>query len=128
MLRVLEALSASLPVGVSLVWVRVLAEDDEQAARTAAGQFQHPGLQHFYDPSQLAAREMATVLGGKGHFAWDAYLAFAAEAAWEDEPPQPVDWVHQLDHAAWAPAERQRKGEALVQAINQMIKKETAAM
>ena len=121
MQRVLEVLSASPPVGVSLVWVRVLAEDDDQAAQTAAGQFQHPGWQNFYDPGQLAAREMAAALGGAGSFAWDVYLAFSTGITWDAVPPKPSGWVHQLDHAAWASAERCFKGEALIQAIYQMV-------
>jgi hypothetical protein len=114
---------ADLPPGAAvkagLVWVRVLANDNEQAARAVLENFQHPRLSHFYDQHQRAAREMAAVLGGAGHFAWDTYLIFPRQARWGEAP---VDWVHQLDHTEWAPAERRRRGEGLVQAISQMIK------
>lgn len=121
MLQTLDTLPAGAPISASLVWVRVLEEDDQQTARAIATQFQHPRLQHFYDPRQLAAREMAAALGGAGHFAWDVYLVFPAGATWYGVPPQPSDWVHQLDHTAWAPAERRRKGDALLQALEKML-------
>ena len=127
MLRVLEELSPSAKVSASLVWVNVLGEDDTQAAQAAAGQFHHTRLRHFHDPHQLAARQMAAKLGGAGYFAWDTYLVFASGATWGDQPPQPADWVHQLDRAAWAPAERRRGGEALVRAIAQMVDKATGS-
>jgi len=105
----------------SLVWVRVLEEDNLQAAQFAADQMADQSLRHFYDPQQRAAREMAAVLGGPGWFAWDTYLVFSSEAEWREAPPQPSDWAHQLDQDAWAPAQRRHKGQALVDAIHRMI-------
>lgn len=67
---------------------------------------------------------MATALGGAGHIAWDVYLIFSAGATWDDLPPQPRDWVHQLDHAAWAPAERRRKGADLLEALQGALHKD----
>ena len=104
-----------------MVWIRVLGEDDLQAAQDAAERLVDPRLRHFYDPQQRAAREMAAVLGGMGQFAWDVYLVFDVDAIWGDEPPQPRDWAHQLDHSAWAPAERRQKGETLVRALQSML-------
>lgn len=118
---VLDELATGIAVSASLVWVRVLEGDHEQAARAAAQQLGHPLLSQFYDPQQRAARQMAARLGGAGHYAWDLYLVFAPGAAWGEQPPQPVDWAHQLDHAAWAPAERRRKGAALLEALKSML-------
>jgi hypothetical protein len=119
--RVLSEMPVHAKVSAGLVWVHALEADDAPAAQVAAAQIQHIRLAHFHDPGKLAARRMAAVLGGAGHFAWDVYLVFAPQATWTDLPPQPVDWVHQLDHAAWAPAERRRKGEALVQALESLL-------
>lgn len=123
MLRVLDELAPNAEVSASLVWVRVLPEDGEQAARAAAARLQQPRLSHFYDRHQRAAREMAAALGGAGHLAWDVYLVFPRFVTWADEAPEPADWVHQLDQPSWAPVVRQHKGEALVQAIHRMIHK-----
>jgi hypothetical protein len=120
-LRVLAEMPASAQMSAGLVWVHVLDADDAPAAQAAAARLQHPRLTHFHDPGQIAAREMAAALGGPDGFAWDVYLVFSPEAVWTDEPPRPVDWVHQLDHAAWAPAERRRKDEALVEALQRML-------
>lgn len=121
MRQVMEKLPPSAKASAGLVWVNVLEEDDAKAAQAAAAQLQHPCLTHFHDPGQLAAQEMATTLGGAGRFAWDVYLVFAADAAWDGGPPQPADWAHQLDRSAWAPAERLRKGEALVETLQKML-------
>jgi len=119
--QVLEELPPSTKVSASLVWVRVLSEDHEQAAQAAAEGLQSPLLHHFYDPEQRAARQMGAILGGAGHFAWDVYLVFAAGTLWEDEPPLPAGWAHQLDHSTWAPAERRHKGEALINALRSLL-------
>ena len=105
----------------SLIWVRVMEDDNQQTAQIAADQMADPRLRHFYDPHLKAAREMAAVLGGPGSYAWDTYLVFSPGAEWREAPPQPSDWAHQLDHVAWAPEQRRHKGQALVDAIRRMI-------
>jgi hypothetical protein len=120
-LKVIAELPAGFPVQGSLIWVRVFDEDNLHAAQTAAEQMVDPRLRHFYDPQQRAAREMAAALGGPGRYAWDTYLVFSAGLTWSEAPPEPSDWVHQLDHAAWAPAARRYKGQALENAIRRMM-------
>jgi len=120
-LEVLAELPALTPVVGSLVWVRVLDEDSQQATQLAADQLADPHLVHFYDPQQRAAREMAVALGGTGSYAWDTYLVFSPGVTWRVAAPQPSDWVHQLDNVTWAPAQRRKKGEALINALQTMI-------
>jgi hypothetical protein len=114
-------LPATTSVVGSLVWVRVWEEDDEQAAQLAANQLADAHLRHFYDPQQRAARDVAVMLGGTGSYAWDTYLVFSPGQTWNEAPPWPSEWAHQLDHTAWAPEQRRRKGQALVDAIWHMI-------
>lgn len=121
MQRVLEELSQEAQVCATVVWVHVLAADDEQAARAAARRMHMPRMRHFYDHHQYAARQMADVLGGEGYFAWDTYLVFAKYATWRDKPPFPADWVHQLDNTAWAPAHRRKKGWDLIKVMQAML-------
>jgi hypothetical protein len=120
-LEVINELPETMPVAISLVWVQVLGGDNRQAAQSAASQISYPGVRHFYDPQLIAAREMAELLGGQGSYAWDTYLAFSADAEWEEKPPEPVDWVHQLDNAGWAPEQRRKTGETLIKALQTMI-------
>ena len=121
MLDVVAEVAETTLVAVSLVWVQVLKDDSRQAAQIAIDQIDHPGWRHFYDPQQIAAREMAYVISGCESYAWDTYLVFSAEAEWTEAPPQPSDWVHQLDHANWAPEHRRKKGPALFEALQKMI-------
>lgn len=121
MQNVIATLPVTTPVVGSLIWVRVLEDDDQQAAQIAADQIADPHLRHYYDPEQRTAREMADVLGGSGSYAWDTYLVFSSDTIWREIPPEPSDWAHQLDHAAWAPEQRRHKGQALVEAIRRVI-------
>jgi len=96
-------------LSISIVWIQILANDSTQAAQQAAALLQHARIRHFHDPEQLAGRAMAERLGARGQVAWDTYLFYAAGAEWDDFPPVPFDWVHQLDepwaaldHFAWA--------------------------
>ena len=43
------------------------------------------------------------MLGGPGGYAWDTYLVFSIGVTWDEAPPLPSDWVHQLDHAQGRP-------------------------
>jgi hypothetical protein len=58
-----------------------------------------PRVSHYFDPrrTHLAGKALAhgIVHAGRGP-AWDVYLFYDREAEWDDEPPAPTQWCHQL--------------------------------
>lgn len=78
-----------------------------------------PRVRHFYDPDRRSGAGIARSLGATaGETAWDIYLFYPADGVWDgDEPPPPLDWVHQLGGDAWADRSRYRTGDDLVSAL-----------
>jgi hypothetical protein len=86
-----------------MVWIEMLANDNESAARRAADSIRHPRIRHFHDPRRLAGQVIAESLGAPGETAWDTYLFYAKSSEWREKPPVPVDWAHQ-NSEGWDPA------------------------
>jgi len=102
---------------VSIVWIPMLPGDSESAAQVATALIPDARAQHFFDADCRAVRALASRLGGEDRIAWDMYLFFSPGVTWGDEPPLPMDWVHQLDDEDWADPARYRCGNDLVAAL-----------
>lgn len=51
--------------------------------------------------------------------AWDVYLLFPPQAQWEDQPPAPSYWMHQL----WGVDPRNKlDGDVLAREVNKLLK------
>ncbi len=70
-------------------------------------------VQHFYDVHKLAGRAVARALGSDGKIAWDTYLFFDKTSGWNDSPPLPAEWMHQLGDP-WADPAHYHGGDDLV--------------
>ena len=69
------------------------------AARAASRRLDDPRVRHYLDPGYAVASPYRTILGlnrSSDEPAWDAFLLFGRAARWEEEPPAPNDWMHQL--------------------------------
>lgn len=104
-----------------IVWIPMLAEDNDAAARASAGQYDGPRIDHFYDPEKHAGRAIARLLGGEGKVAWDLYLVSPPHARWEHTPPLPSEWADQLRESAWAERARYHAGSDLAAELHRMI-------
>ena len=101
-------------VVAGVIWLPMLAADDDVAAREAMRLVADSRARHFYDPDRVVGRAVARSLGASGEIAWDIYLFYGPEARWDgDVPPRPLDWRHQLRGRAWADPERWRWGDQL---------------
>lgn len=78
-----------------------MSGDTYEAARKAAEKFQDKRVKQFYDPRQLAGRDVAKSLGHVNGVAWDIYLFYPRGALWVDLPPLPAAYMHQL-RDSWA--------------------------
>ncbi len=98
-------------VDVSVVWIDVLPTDDAAAARRSASVFEGTLVAQYHDPNQLLGNAIAEGLIARPP-AWDVYLFYPPGARWEEAPPKPVDWRHQLSGET-AQASRFKTGDAL---------------
>jgi hypothetical protein len=106
---------------VSIVWIPMLLDDSEDAARAATALIPDARACHYFDPNRQAGRVLASRMGGEGQVAWDIYLLFPPGVAWEDEPPLPIDWVHQLGNTGWADPARCHHGDDLVAGLAALL-------
>jgi hypothetical protein len=112
-------------IRVTVIWIPMLPGDSEAEARKAAADiYSNAEASHFYDGERLVGRTFARVIGAEeGNVAWDFYMFFRKGQAWEDEPPTPEDWVHQLGDAKWADPRRYRTGVALLAELQQAARR-----
>jgi len=57
---------------------------------------------HYWDEGGRLMQRYARRLG-LPRDAWDVYLIYGQGTRWEDEPPRPAFWMHQLASGAPAP-------------------------
>ncbi|MBT8350465.1 MAG: hypothetical protein KJO26_04430 [Deltaproteobacteria bacterium] len=96
----------------SIVWINMLPEDSLEAALPTIKLLNDDRIQHFYDPNQISGKEIATSVGWDGHVAWDIYLFYPPTMEWEDVPPKPITWMHQVSDD-WAKTKHYHTGDDL---------------
>jgi len=99
------ALERGSSLACLVVWIDILRTDGPDAAARAAQGLQGDQVCHFYDPRRRIGKAFAPSLGAGGALVWDVYLLFPAGRRWEEAPPPPAEWAHQLD-APWAEPSR----------------------
>lgn len=111
-------------LSVSIVWINMLADDNEERAKESARMFTpDPRLRHFYDPEKRSGIAIAQSLGGeKGAVAWDIYLFYKNGSEWLKRPPQPTDWVHQLKEDNWADPNLYYRGDDLADKLSEIMR------
>lgn len=111
------------PLRVFVVWVPMVRRDAEAAVPAATRAVPDPRAHHFWDGRRELARAYASILRlrydlatfdralifrwmlrvrellrGESDLqhAWDVYLLFDRQARWDELPPAPHFWQHQL--------------------------------
>ena len=74
----------------------MMSGDTYAAAQKAAKKFKDKRVKQFFDPQQLAGRAFAKSLGHSDQIAWDIYFFYPVGALWQDLPPRPETFMHQL--------------------------------
>jgi hypothetical protein len=86
-----------------VLWVPMLAPDDEAAAAKQASSWAEERVDQWWD----GAKEVSTLykrLFGLAGPAWDVYLLYRSDILWERElPSAPTFWMHQLPDPAADP-------------------------
>ena len=114
-------------MSVSIVWIDMLPTDNADAARRIASTITDPRVRQFHDPkaTHLAGKAFAKgmIRDGAGP-AWDIYLFYDKDSAWEEAPPKPVEWWHQLGGGGRADPKRFAAG-TLIQKLHDSVHKLT---
>ena len=89
---------------VYVAWVPVLPEDVEAPGEETLAVVPDSRARHFWDAEGHLPRLFHSVLQLPEDWpAWDVYLVYAAGAMWEQAPPAPAFWHHQLGELPNAP-------------------------
>ena len=116
--QVLESISEP-SLRVYVAWVPILPDVNEAAARESSKVVTDGRTSHFWDAEKALPPLFAPVLGLPQDWpAWDVYLAYPAGTTWEDEPPKPAFWHHQLGELDLAP---KLDGEVFAQQLRELI-------
>lgn len=101
-----------------VAWVPILPDDKGAAARESRTLVPNARAAHFWDAGRALPPLFAAVLGlPEGWPAWDVYLLYDRGATWEQEPPAPSYWEHQLGDQPAAPKLDGMRFAAKVRAI-----------
>ena len=88
---------ASPDLAAYFVWVPVLGEDDESAARRASVLVPDSRAGHYWAPTESTAWAFQAALPLVDEFAWDVYLVYDRGIEWTGaNPPAPTYYMHQL--------------------------------
>jgi len=122
---VLKSIIETFPdadINVAIVWINKLPADSRKAAEKSAGTFNDPRICQFYDPQQRSGQAVANSLGWLGRVAWDIYLFYTTGSYWDETPPAPANWMHQLTDP-WADPDRLHTGDDLVRELAKSMKR-----
>jgi len=98
------------------VWLPIFGGDFRAEARKLSRSFPDKRVSYFIDGRSLTGTVWEPVLKTE-RFAWDVYLLYDAAAAWEEAPPQPGFWMHQLHGVTNAPRLDEAKFTAKLKAM-----------
>ena len=79
----------------------MMGNDTYKAAEKAVGKFKDGRVRQFYDPRKAAGKAFSKSLGYDGEVAWDFYLFYSVQSVWQELPPVPEVFMHQL-RDGWA--------------------------
>jgi hypothetical protein len=85
-----------------IVWLPIFGGNFRGEARKLSKSFRDKRVSYFIDPGSRTGKVWERVLQTE-RFAWDVYLLYGADASWEEEPPPPDFWMHQLYGVTNAP-------------------------
>jgi hypothetical protein len=86
-----------------IVWLPIFGGDFKGEARKLSNSFRDKRVSYFLDSTSETGKQWERVLKTERFIAWDVYLLYGAGATWEEEPPQPAYWMHQLGGVTKAP-------------------------
>jgi len=92
----------------------------ESAARREGGRIPDPRVTRYFDRDAHLGHLYGPIIHlPEGLPAWDVYFVFAPTVRWEDKPPTPTYWMHQLGRSA--PPELRLEGDQLARVVRELL-------
>lgn len=83
-------------IAAFIVWMAVLKNDDEEAAKTAIFRLPDARVHHYWDPDrQLIHQLRDAVMFDVNLRLYDVFLLYDQDAVWEKRVPRPGYWMHE---------------------------------
>jgi hypothetical protein len=120
--RAIQAASPAIPIAASIVWMDVSPLDSPAEIEQVSNLIQLEDARQFHDPTGWTGRQIAASLGFPTQLAWDTFLFYRAGLGWNEAPPAPTDWAHQLDYSKWADPAHLCTGPALLRYLKAGIR------
>lgn len=81
-----------------VVWLPRYPGDERATALASAGLVTDARTRQFWDDEAALGEQFGRVLPlpDRQQFAWDVYMVFDRRTQWDQTPPEPADWMHQL--------------------------------
>ncbi len=96
-------------VAAYVIWDPIFGGDFDGESKKLPNSFPDKRVQYFKDSDSFAGTAWRQVLKLFRPVAWDVYLLYGSEADWQEEPPQPDYWMHQLGGVKIAPPLDEKK-------------------
>lgn len=92
-------------MSVYVIWDPIYGGAFDREAKNLSVSFPDKRVKYYKDPDSLAGKlwKRVLTLQNRDEVAWDVYLLYGADARWENDPPQPGFWTHQLWGVTEAP-------------------------
>lgn len=101
------------------VWAPVLGADSRESALGARRLLPDQRTSHYWDGQKTLAKAFKQPLSLKRSLAWDVYMVFDAQASWDQAPPTPTYYMHQLPGRL--PSKRLLEGKRLAAAVKSVL-------
>lgn len=108
---------------VYIVWSPILELDAQSWVPNAMTRLPDSRVSHYWDGEGKLVEAYKTILPtldektGKYLKAWDVYMVFPRDAEWQDKPPEPGYWMHQL----WLDTGNRFDGDILAKETKKML-------
>ena len=81
---------------VFVVWEYINPTDTSEAALKQSKGMKDPRMTHFWIGNRDMAKLFQKPMGMTKRLAWDLYMVYPPKAEWENSPPTPSYYMHQL--------------------------------
>jgi len=104
-------------LAVLCVWLPMLGGDDGAASHRASRLLPDPRVRHYWSDDQGLGKAFQRLLEIP-RVAWDIYFVYGPGVRWEDDPPRPDSFLHQL---RGLPDETRLDGDRLAEAVRALL-------